>query len=93
MVSEKPGIDSYFADPYSSWQRGSNENLNGLIRQYFPEKTNFDNVSEEEVKFVEKQINHIPRKRFGFKTTLQDFFSLTKVAFVTWIQEIQILLD
>jgi IS30 family transposase len=83
LVSEKLVIDFYFADPYSSWQRGSNENLNGLIRQYFPKKTNFENVSEDEVKFVENQLNHRPRKRFGFKTPLQEFFSLTKVAFIT----------
>lgn len=83
LVSEKLVIDFYFADPYSSWQRGSNENLNGLIRQYFPKKTNFENVSEDEVKFVENQLNHRPRKRFGFKTPLQEFFSFTKVAFIT----------
>jgi IS30 family transposase len=80
-VSKKLGITFYFADPYSSWQRGSNENLNGLIRQYFPKKTNFDTVSKEEIKKVEKELNNRPRKRFGFKTPLQEYNSLTKVAF------------
>lgn len=73
-------IDFYFADPYSSWQRGSNENLNGLIRQYFPKKTNFDTIYKEDVKKVENQLNKRPRKRFGFKTPIQLFNSLTKVA-------------
>ncbi|MEZ4910093.1 MAG: IS30 family transposase [Saprospiraceae bacterium] len=75
------GIDFYFADPYSSWQRGSNENLNGLIRQYFPKKTNFDKVSKEDVKMVENQLNKRPRKRFGFKSPIQEYNLLTKVAF------------
>lgn len=82
-VSKELGIDFYFADPYSSWQRGSNENLNGLIRQYFPKKTNFDTVSHDQVKKVEQQLNNRPRKRFGFRTPIQEFYSLTKVAFAT----------
>ena len=82
-VSRKLGLSFYFADPYSSWQRGSNENLNGLIRQYFPKKTNFDTVSKEEIKEVENQINTRPRKRFGFKSPINKFNSLTEVAFVT----------
>ena len=88
-VSKELGIDFYFADPYSSWQRGSNENLNGLIRQYFPKKTNFDTVSHDQVKKVEQQLNNRPRKRFGFRTPIQEFYSLTKVAFATWIQVVK----
>lgn len=80
-VSKKLDINFYFADPYSSWQRGSNENLNGLIRQYFPKKTNFDTISKEDVKRVENQLNKRPRKRFGFKSPIQEFHLLTKVAF------------
>jgi IS30 family transposase len=82
-VSKNLGISFYFADPYCSWQRGSNENLNGLIRQYFPKKTNFDTVSDDEIKRVEQQLNTRPRKRFGFKPPIQEFLSLTKVAFAT----------
>ena len=82
-VSNKLGIKFYFADPYSSWQRGCNENLNGLIRQYFPKKTNFDTVSKNEIKRVENQLNKRPRKRFGFKSPIQVYNSLTKVAFAT----------
>lgn len=74
-VSNKLGIKFYFADPYSSWQRGCNENLNGLIRQYFPKKTNFDTVSKNEIKRVENQLNKRPRKRFGFKSPIQEYNS------------------
>ena len=56
----------YFAKPYHSWQRGSNENLNGLIRQYIPEKTIFANLSDEYIQWVEDQLNNRPRKRLGF---------------------------
>ncbi len=80
-VSKKLGITFYFADPYSSWQRGSNENLNGLIRQYFPKKTNFDQVTKDQVKKVENQLNRRPRKRYGFRSPLEEFNLLTKVAF------------
>ena len=82
-VSKELGISFYFADPYSSWQRGSNENLNGLIRQYFPKKTNFDDVSKIEIEKVEDELNTRPRKRFGFRSPIQEFNSLTKVAFAT----------
>lgn len=82
-VSKKLGIDFYFADPYSSWQRGSNENLNGLIRQYFPKKTNFETLTHYDVKRVEKELNNRPRKRFDYKSPLEIKNSLTEVAFVT----------
>lgn len=82
-ISKKLGINFYFADPYSSWQRGSNENLNGLIRQYFPKKTNFDYITKNEVKRVENQLNRRPRKRFGFKTPTEEYNSIIKVAFAT----------
>lgn len=80
-VSKKLGIEFYFADAYSSWQRGSNENLNGLIRQYFPKKCNFDDVTIYDVRKVENQLNNRPRKRYGFRTPKQEFNLLTKVAF------------
>lgn len=81
-VSKKLGIEFYFADPYSSWQRGSNENLNGLIRQYFPKKCNFDDVTNYDIMKVENQLNNRPRKRYGFRTPKEEFNLLTKVAFV-----------
>jgi transposase, IS30 family len=79
-ISKKLGIEFYFADPYSSWQRGSNENLNGLIRQYFPKKCNFDDVTVYDVRKVENQLNNRPRKRYGYRTPKEEYNLLTKVA-------------
>ena len=64
---------SYFADPFASWQRGSNENLNGLVRQYIPKKQPLSSVTEEELAFIENRLNNRPRKRLGFKTPKELF--------------------
>ncbi|MCL4159000.1 UNVERIFIED_CONTAM: hypothetical protein GTU68_007747 [Idotea baltica] len=80
-VSKQLGIDFFFADPYSSWQRGANENYNGLLRQYFPKKTNFNNISWQEIRRVERLLNNRPRKRLKYKTPIEVINSLTKVAF------------
>ena len=66
-------IDFYFAKPYHSWQRGANENLNGLIRQYIPKKTNFADVTDDYIKEIEEKLNNRPRKRFGYKSPNQQF--------------------
>ena len=66
-------IDFYFAKPYHSWQRGANENLNGLIRQYIPKKTNFADVTDKYIKEIEEKLNNRPRKRFGYKSPNQQF--------------------
>jgi IS30 family transposase len=58
----------YFADPYSSWQRGLNENTNGLLRQYWPKKTDFKNVSQRNVTSVIVALNNRPRKRLNYQT-------------------------
>lgn len=65
----------YFADPYSSWQRGTNENTNGLIRQYLPKQTDFSKVTEKEIQAIEEEINNRPRKRLKFKTPNEVFFN------------------
>lgn len=59
-------IDTYFCDAYCSWQKGGVENLNKLIRQYFPKGTDFSDVSEEEILFVENRLNNRPRKALGY---------------------------
>ena len=82
FVSKELGIDFYFADPYASWQRGANENYNGLVRQYFPKKSSFVNITNTNVKRVQKLLNNRPRKRLGFISPLEKINSLTKVAFV-----------
>jgi transposase, IS30 family len=80
-------IDYYFAKPYHSWERGSNENLNGLIRQYFPKKYNFELITKEKIEEVTNILNKRPRKRFGFKTPNEIFAEklndLASVAFIT----------
>ena len=64
----------YFAHAYSSWERGTNENTNGLVRQYFPKNRDFRIIIEEEMIFVMERLNNRPRKRLGFKTPNQVFF-------------------
>ena len=58
----------YFAHPYASWERGTNENTNGLIRQYFPKRRNLTTVTQKELDHAMHRLNHRPRKRLGFKT-------------------------
>jgi IS30 family transposase len=81
IISDALGVKFYFAHPYHSWERGSNENLNGLIRQYIPKQTNFDDITEEFVAFVGTELNNRPRKRFGFQSPSEVFNQ--KVTFVT----------
>ncbi len=66
--------DFYFAHAYSSWERGTNENTNGLIRQYFPKNRDFRTITDEELIHAMKRLNNRPRKRLGFKTPNQVFF-------------------
>jgi len=73
-------IKIYFAHAYHSWERGSNENTNGLIRRFFPKKTDFRTISDEEIRMVERLLNSRPRKRLGWKTPYQVFYELTGVA-------------
>jgi len=79
-LSADLGIQVFFAHPYSSWERGSNENLNGLIRRYFPKKTDFKQVSDEQIQHIEYLLNSRPRKRLGWKTPYEVFFEMTGVA-------------
>ena len=66
-------MQTYFADPYSSWQRGGNENCNLWIRYYFPKGTDFSTITDEELKDVEWELNNRPRKRLKFKTPQEVF--------------------
>ncbi|WP_142998692.1 IS30 family transposase, partial [Streptococcus sanguinis] len=63
--------DFYFADAYSSWQRGSNENSNGLLREYFPKRTNLTDITDESLVNALLAINHRPRKCLGYKTAFE----------------------
>lgn len=73
QIAEQLGSEIYFAKPYHSWERGLNENTNGLVRQYFPKKSTFDNISPQELQNVENKINSRPRKVLGFRTPLEVF--------------------
>jgi len=65
------GIETYFCDPYCSWQKGGVENLNKLIRQYFPKKTDFSRVSEEAIYAVQEKLNNRPRKSLNYRSPNQ----------------------
>ncbi len=78
LVSDKLNIDYYFARPYHSWERGSNENINGLIRQYFKKSSDFSTITKEQVKAVEERLNQRPRKRFNYENPI---FVMDKLLF------------
>ena len=67
-LTQNTGMDIYFANPYSSWERGTNENTNGLIRRFFPKGTDFNKISIEQLKQAETALNNRPRKVLGYKT-------------------------
>lgn len=67
-ISKELEAEFYFAHPYSSWERGLNENTNGLLRQYFPKSTDFKKVTQAEVRRAVKRLNTRPRKSLDFKT-------------------------
>lgn len=85
-IAERLNIDYYFARPYHSWERGANENLNGLVRQYFPKKYDFSLITQEKINEVENRINSRPRKRYKYENPIFRMDKLlfnNEVAFVT----------
>jgi len=74
-IKEQLNADVYFAHPYSSWERGLNENTNGLIRQYFTKGSSFETITDDEVEAVMYKLNHRPRKTLNFKTPHEVFFA------------------
>jgi len=85
-VSEQLGLDYYFARPYHSWERGSNENLNGLVRQYFKKGSDFNPVTQDQVKAIENKLNNRPRKRFNYENpifVMEKLLFNQEVAFMT----------
>jgi transposase, IS30 family len=73
----------YFAHPYSSWERGLNENTNGLVRQYFPKKYDFARITDKDLQQVEDLLNNRPRKTLGYRTPNEVFFKQRSVALPT----------
>ena len=80
QIAKALKIDFYFADPYSSWQRGTNENTNGLIRQYILKGSDLDDYSDQYIEDITTKINHRPRKRLGFRSPSQVLFQEHGVA-------------
>jgi IS30 family transposase len=74
--SVETGVDVYFCDPRSPWQRGSNENTNGLLRQYFPRRESLAGVTQEQLDEVAAKLNRRPRKTLGFKTPAEKLAEL-----------------
>ena len=84
QIDQALNSTSYFARPFASWERGSNENFNGLLRQYVPKKRSLNTVTEDEITMIQNRLNSRPRKRLGFKTPSEVFHqSLKRVALRT----------
>lgn len=75
-VRQKLFSPFFFADAYASWQRGTNENTNGLIREFLPKGCDFRQVSDQDIQMIENKLNNRPRKRLDFKTPNQVFYNI-----------------
>ena len=75
-ITEATGIQVYFADPHAPWQRGSNENINGLLREYLPKGTDLSRFTAAQLQAIEDEINDRPRKRFGYRTPREQLAKL-----------------
>lgn len=73
LLNAQLGTSSYFCEPFHSWEKGTVENTNGLIRRHLPKKTNFDTISDQQILQVESWLNHRPRKCLKFKTPAESF--------------------
>ena len=67
-ITQNTGMKIFFAHPYSSWERGTNENTNGLIRRYLPKGTDFNQIDEKLLMKIQEKLNNRPRKIIGYKT-------------------------
>ena len=74
-IAKQLGADFFFAHPYSSWERGANENMNGLIREFFPKKMAFESIATKDIEFAMYRLNHRPRKCLGYKTPHEVFMN------------------
>ena len=76
-IAQKLQSEVYFAHPYASWERGTNENTNGLIRQYFPKGSDFSSITDDQISFVKERLNDRPRKCLDFQTPSMVFFQVS----------------
>ena len=72
-ISHELNTDFFFAHPFAAWERGTNENMNGLVRQYIPKRREFDTISEHELSFITNRLNHRPRKCLDYRTPFEVF--------------------
>ncbi len=75
-IAKELDADFFFAHPYAFWERGANENMNGLIRQFFAKKMRFESITANKIAFAMHRLNHRPRKYLGFKTPHEVFMEL-----------------
>lgn len=73
QIAQALNADFFFAHPYASWERGANENMNGLIREFFPKKMHFDSITQKDIAQAMDRLNHRPRKCLGFRTPYEVF--------------------
>ncbi len=73
-VEATTGVTFYFATPYHSWERGTNENLNGLLRQYLPKRSNLAGLTQRDCDAIAHRLNTRPRKRLGYRTPEECFY-------------------
>ena len=79
-IEKQTGLSIYFADLYSAWRRGCNENSNELLRRYFPKGMDFRQVTEKSLAEVVKKLNHRPRKCLNYQTPHEVFFNAKRGA-------------
>ena len=79
-IEKKRGVDFYFANPHHSWERGTNENTNGLIRQYLPKGKSMEGLTQKQCDAIARKLNNRPRKRHNYRTPAELFFQLPTVA-------------
>lgn len=82
-VEQKLKASFYFAHPFAAWERGTNENTNGLVRQYFPKGSDFSKITEGDIQRVTRRLNNRPRKRLSYRTPQWVFFKEQNIALTT----------
>ena len=82
-VAKKLNAAFYFAHPFAAWERGTNENTNGLVRQYFPKGSDFSKITADDIQQVTARLNNRPRKRLSYRTPQRVFFKEQKIALTT----------
>ena len=82
MIANELNIKYFFAHHYHSWERGANENLKGLLRQYFPKGSSFEMIDEKQLQLTIDKINNRPRKHFEFLSPSEKFYQLTNINYI-----------